>query len=113
MIWTQSNCLITGCSKGQLSHWSQDFEYVTQIKLHVGEIINIKLSCLENNLVTSGVDKKIKNLIWPSKIPGLELQCETPVKVGFYKIVVLTYAIWYEYWLFYTKNIKHINPFLT
>lgn len=51
------------------------------MKLHTGEIIKIKLSSTENNLVTSGVDKTVKYLIWPSNKPLKELYYSEPVKV--------------------------------
>lgn len=83
MAWTKSNCLITGCSNGRLCYWSRDLKCIKNFFSHNGEIINVKLSCAESTLVTSGIDKRVKVFTWPSIIPNFEVKYGTPVKVSF------------------------------
>lgn len=89
MIWTKSNCLLTGCSRGRLCYWSPNLKCISNSIMHNGEIINVKLSAAEDKLVTSGVDKHVNVYAWPSTISCLQLKYVGPVKVRFQYFVVL------------------------
>lgn len=81
MVWTKYDNLITGCSNGILCLWTQHLQLITELKLHIGEIINIKLSGSEDNFVTSGIDKTVKFLNWHVDKPFHELKYTESVKV--------------------------------
>ncbi|KAJ8957359.1 hypothetical protein NQ318_004838, partial [Aromia moschata] len=80
--WTRDNSLITGCSEGGLCWWSPEFLAIKMFcRAHASYIINIKVSCNENYLVTSGIDKVVR--LW--KLPEFKEDFEitmsrSPVK---------------------------------
>ncbi|XP_018571050.1 protein cortex-like [Anoplophora glabripennis] len=83
MQFTSNNYLITGCSSGRLCIWTPCMVCIRT--LHTAHtdmpIIVIKLSCNENYLVTTGLDRKVRICKWPTLEGLFQISfTEAPVK---------------------------------
>lgn len=82
IAWTPTNKLISGCSYGWVCTWTSNLECTSYIKLHAGEIINVKLSISSNYVVTTGVDGVLNLLTPSSKKILMKRKCLLPIKVS-------------------------------
>ncbi|KAB0793744.1 hypothetical protein PPYR_13364 [Photinus pyralis] len=81
MEWTTSNMLITGCKLGRVVVWDEQLRYETdRFWSHDGMIIEMRLSCDEKYLVTSGEDNNVRIWFWPQLREHFQVSYTAPVR---------------------------------